>query len=67
MRRVFELDVLECPDCHDRMRILAAIHPPDNTRAILACLGLPIRPPPLAPAEIELDPTDLDDPWPDSA
>jgi hypothetical protein len=29
---------------------LAAIHPPDTAGAILACLGLPARPPPVAPA-----------------
>jgi hypothetical protein len=50
MRRVFEVDVLECPACHGRMRILAAIHPPEATRAILECLGLPTRAPPLVPA-----------------
>jgi hypothetical protein len=48
MRRVFAVDVLECPRCHGPMRILAQIHPPDTTRAILECLGLPIRPPPVA-------------------
>jgi len=32
------------------MKILAAIHPPDATRKILECLGLPTRAPPLAPA-----------------
>jgi len=41
MRRVFEVDVLECPECGGGMRILAAIHPPEATRAILDCLGLP--------------------------
>jgi len=35
------------------MRILAAIHPPDTTSAILACMGLPVRAPPLAPARCE--------------
>jgi len=43
LRRVFAVDVLECPDCGGRMRVLAAIHPPDATRAILECLGLPGR------------------------
>jgi len=33
-----------------QMKILAAIHPPDATRRILECLGLPSRGPPLAPA-----------------
>ncbi len=46
LRRVFAVDVLECPDCGGPMRILAAIHPPDATRAILECLGLPSRAPP---------------------
>jgi hypothetical protein len=32
------------------MRILAAIHPPTTTRAILTSLGLPTRAPPIAPA-----------------
>ncbi len=50
LRRVFALDVLECPDCGGRMRILAAIHPPEAIRAILECLGLPSRAPPTAPA-----------------
>ena len=33
------------------MRVLAAIHPPEATRAILDCLGLPSRSPPVSPAE----------------
>ena len=49
MRRVFAIDVLECPRCGGPMRILAAIHPPDATRAILECLGLPSRAPPAEP------------------
>jgi hypothetical protein len=32
------------------MRILAAIHPPTITQAILKSLGLPTRAPPIAPA-----------------
>ena len=51
---------LECAVCHGRMRILAAIHPPDTTRAILECLGLPSRPPPIAPPALgSLLPADL--------
>ena len=49
MERVFELDVLACPRCGGRMRILAAINPPDSIEKILACLGLPTRAPPIAP------------------
>jgi hypothetical protein len=47
MKRVFAIDVLECPRCQGPMRILAAIHPPATTSAILACMDLPVRAPPL--------------------
>ena len=57
MRRVFVIDVLECPRCSGRMRILAAIHPPETTRKILECLGLPSRSPPLASAMSEDTPS----------
>ena len=50
MKRVFLVDVLQCEICGGTMKIIAAIHPPDTTRKILECLGLPTRPPPLAPA-----------------
>lgn len=53
MKRVFEFDVLQCPDCNGRLKILAAIHPPINTRKILECMGLRIRPPPVAHAASE--------------
>jgi hypothetical protein len=51
MRRVFEIDVLQCPRClAGPMRILAAIHPPGTTAAILNSMGLPTRAPPIIPA-----------------
>jgi len=50
MRRVFELEVLECPRCGGPMRILAAIEDPFVACKILDCLGLPSRPPPVNPA-----------------
>ena len=50
-----------------RMRILAAIDQPEVARAILDCLGLSSRAPPLAPASLP-EPTDLElgfeEPWP---
>jgi len=60
LRRVFAVDVLACPRCGGRMRVLAAIHPPVATRAILACLALPARAPPLGAAR-------TDDPYEESA
>jgi hypothetical protein len=56
LKRVFELDVLACPRFGARMRILAAINPPEAIRKILACLGLPTRAPPVAPAMPDTDP-----------
>jgi hypothetical protein len=50
MARAFEFDVLACPRCGVKMRILAAIEAPDAIRKILSCLGLPTRAPPLTPA-----------------
>jgi len=50
MKRVFAIDVLQCDRCGGVMRIIATIHPPDTTRKILDCLGLPSRAPPLTPA-----------------
>jgi len=50
MARIFAVDVLECPRCGSRMRILAAIEDPSVAGKILDCLGLPSRPPPVAPA-----------------
>jgi len=50
MARVFQIDVLKCEQCGGRLRIVAAIHPPETTQKILNCLGLPSRAPPLKPA-----------------
>ena len=60
MRRVFLVDVLECPDCHGRMRIMAAVHSREAIRRILDCLGLPSRAPPFASAEPEAENDDTD-------
>jgi hypothetical protein len=50
LRRVWELDVLKCPRCLGRMKIVTAIHAPDSITKILDSLGLPSRAPPVAPA-----------------
>ncbi len=51
LKRVFEVDVLICPRCGSKMKVLCAIHPPDAKQKILTCLGLPSRAPPIAPAK----------------
>ena len=59
LRRSFEVDVLECPKCHGRLRVLAVITEREPVQRILAHLGVPTEAPPLARAR---DPADeLDD------
>jgi ribosomal protein S27E len=72
LRRVFAVDAFQC-ECGGRMRILAAIDQPEVARAILDCLGLSSRAPPLAPPSPP-GPTDLElgfeeprEPWPGDA
>ena len=50
LQRVFEIDVLCCPNCGGRMRILAAITDPAVAQNILKCLRLPARAPPISAA-----------------
>jgi hypothetical protein len=56
LQRVFLVDVLVCPYCGGRLRILCAIIPLDAIIKILECLGLPSRPPPISPAEPDRNP-----------
>lgn len=59
LRRVFQIDILQCPRCQGRMKVLAAINDPGVAQKILRHLGLPIEGPRCAPArappELELD------------
>ena len=50
LRRTFALDVLACPDCGGRLRLVATIADPRAIASILAHLGLPLEPPRPAPA-----------------
>ena len=40
MRRAFGIDVLACPRCGGRMRLIATVHDPGAIRRLLAHLGL---------------------------
>ena len=53
MRRVFAIDVLQCPRCKGSMRVLELMLPPDATRALLDAMCLPARAPPLGPARYD--------------
>jgi hypothetical protein len=52
MNRVFKLDVLECPFCKGRRKLIALITDPPVIRAILECLNLLCDPPVLAPSRL---------------
>ena len=54
MRRVFAVDVLECPRCQGPMRILAAIEQPEVITRILTHVGLAARAPPANPPGTDL-------------
>lgn len=51
MRRVFLVDVLQCPRCQGRMRLIAAIVQPELIARILTHRGLSARAPPTKPAD----------------
>ena len=55
MARIFQIDVLACPRCGAKRRILAAIDAPEAIRKILSFLGLPTRAPPVTPALPDTD------------
>jgi hypothetical protein len=59
LRRSFSVDVLQCPRCHGRLRVVAVITEREAITRILAHVGMPTDSPPLARAR---DPSDeLDD------
>jgi hypothetical protein len=60
MRRGLDLDVLQCPNCSGRMRLIATILSTGAIRKILKHLGLPADPVELAPARA---PPDLEEAW----
>jgi len=52
LARVFSLDMTTCPRCGGTLKIIAAILEPFAIHSILSYLGLPDKPPHLAPARI---------------
>ena len=53
MRRVFALDVLACPHCGGRLRLIATLHDPAVIRKLLAHLGMAPSGPSPGPAPPE--------------
>jgi len=54
MRRAFDIDVLACPRCGGRLRLIATVEDPEAIRAILAAVATGAefagRAPPFGPA-----------------
>ena len=50
LRRVFRVDVTECPACGGHMKVIAALTEPRSIQRYLEAVGLPARAPPIAPA-----------------
>jgi len=60
MRRVFDLDVLCCPKCSGRLKLLALIEDPNVIKKILKHLNLPTELPTPAPARAPPEQEQLD-------
>jgi hypothetical protein len=49
LQRTFGLDVLQCPKCGGRMKLVAAIRDPVEIARLCENLGEPTEPPPVQP------------------
>ena len=49
LKRVFDIDIEQCPRCCGQQKLIAAIEEPAAIARILTHLGLAARPPPRAP------------------
>ena len=54
LKRIHGVDVLQCPRCHGRLEICAAVTEPENIRRVLGHLGESATGPP---------PSRILDPW----
>jgi hypothetical protein len=55
LRRVYGDEVIQCPNCGDRLRVMAFITQPDAVARILDHLGLATAIPTVAPARAPPD------------
>lgn len=55
LRRTFDVDILRCPSCDGRLRVLSVLTTPDTIHAILDSLSIPTLPPPIPRARPPAD------------
>ena len=76
LKRTFHIDVLHCPKCSGRMKLVEVVMSGDRIRATLTAIGVSPRPPPIAPArlpglfgadEFADGNSDTDSHWPDDS
>jgi hypothetical protein len=65
LRKVFAIDVLECPACAGRLEVIAFIAEPGVAKRILDHLGMDSQGPPLGRARASEEPAMEGDPVPD--
>jgi hypothetical protein len=61
LRRSFSVDVLHCPKCHGRLRVIAVITEREPVTRILAHVAMPTEAPPLARGRDPSDQLDNDE------
>ena len=52
LKRTFQIDVLLCPKCSGRMKLVEVVMSGDRIRDTLIAIGVSPRPPPIAPAKL---------------
>jgi hypothetical protein len=52
LKRTFHIDVLQCPQCSGRMKLVEVVMSGDRIRDTLIAIGVSPRPPPIAPAKL---------------
>ena len=74
LKRTFNIDVLQCPRCSGRMKLVEVVMSGDRIRDTLVAIGVSPRPPPITPArlpglfgvgEFAEANSDTDSHWPD--
>ena len=70
LKRTFNIDVLQCPQCSGRMKLVEVVMSGERIRDTLVAIGVSPRPPPIAPARTPglfgfEEFADTDSCWPD--